>query len=875
LPRLALVWAALAAGLASAQDVQRPIALHVAWEPAWSAGAPIILPVASEPSRATVELPAMDRAQGQRVCLRFQARLHTATPAGWNNYLGLLLNGQAVDRRGPDGWPRSVSRPPVFPTAHPNYPEVELVQLRASLPCLQVFFGPPDADLTQELLEEGAEGYWYLLDVDDLLDAEGPNRLDLANTALAEYWGGRLPPGLEMIVSDLALGRVPEGEVRRLQGEGLSAPEPYAGPPALTSPAGTVRLTPAGGLQIEARKQTWFIESAFSYPAEPAMGFHRLRCRREPGAEWQSTIDRRGPALRFQADGATYRLLREVRWQRERLEVTDTLTNLTDEVQGVAVEHSLLLEQPPESVKLNGVDAIAHGAGSCPENPTLFAARGQAGLGLVAEDDAMRLQMSTRALVNGARLRTDRLGLAPRETYALHWAVYTGPADYWAFLNRLRRDWDVNYTVEGPFDFFDVRPLATEEGRAAARALLARKPLKLFALVPWFEYYNGWGYTRDEYRDMMTRAMAFIREVVPDAKCLACTETNLVPVPLTFFGDTLPRENWPIGRQNGGQYGQPATPGMTACVDASEWRDSCIRQADGNVVLDCWYVQHYLDPPALNLMVYPELGNHRHSHMLEQLGWLLDDVGFDGIYIDQFSMAYSVGTDRFTRERWDGRTVTLDPTGRVQATLGDLGLISAPARGEWVQFILDRGKTVVCNSHPVVQRLQSLRTFRFMETQGYDPLTPADGPPVQEALAKGQLHSPVGLGHSFPNTAGADFFMRTLIAHLRFGILYYCYSTDLPPDGERGGEYGPLRHMFPFTPVELHEGWVLGQERLLTCLSGMYVWPHAERPRVLLFDSRGRERPSDAVVERHGETWRVSVTLKDWWEVAVILPPGA
>ena len=556
-----------------------------------------------------------------------------------------------------------------------------------------------------------------------------------------------------------------------------------------------------------------------------------------------------------------------------RIEIADSVTNLTDDVLGMSVEHRLISPEPPLTVRLNGLESAAHTAGSFPEHPTVFTAQTETGLGAVAEDNALRLQMGTRALVNEVSLRTDQLGIASGETYTMRWALYPGSADYWDFINAVRRDWDVNYTVDGPFDFFDIRQLETEEGRSAARRLLERKRLKLFALVPWFEYYNGWPYDRDEYREMMTEAMAFLREIVPDAVFLSCIETNLVPVPLTFFGDTIPDEGWPIGRDAGGAYRQPAAPGMTEYIDDSVWRDSIVRQADGTALLDCWYVTHYKEPPALNLMVYPEIGNHRHGHMLEQMGWLLDEVGFDGVYIDQFSLAFSVASDRYTRERWDGRTVRLDAAGNVTERIADVGLISAQARAEWVKFGLDRGKTVVANSQPAVAELQSLRSFRFMETQGYDPLV-SEGLPGRSTMVKGQLHSPIGLGHSFPNTAGADFFMRTLIAHLRYGLLYYCYSTNFPAEGERGGEFGPLNHMFPFTPIELHEGWILGDERLITCVSGSFAWPHPEEPRVMQFDRRGRARDADAEIARDGDAWRIDVTLDDWWEVAVAVRAG-
>ncbi|MFQ6096143.1 MAG: hypothetical protein ACE5O2_00320 [Armatimonadota bacterium] len=858
---------------AKAEPAREPLALSTQLDALWMAPGAVALPISDEPSRRELQLPALASPKDGAVCIRFQARLHTKTFSGWNNYLALLVNGKPVGARAADGWLRILNRHMLFRTTHPNYPEEELIQPRAALPCLQVFFGPPECDLSERILTDAAEGYWYLLDIDDLVNANEPNTLTLVNTALSEYWKGKAPAGPGLIIEDLCVGVVSERELGRLRRAHIVVREPTRAP-GIAGPTGRVSAFPGGGLQIRVGGDTYFVESAFSFPSEPSMGFNELAClpKARGQAQWRPKVRTGDDSLAVTAATPLYRLERRARWNGTRIVVSDAITNLTDEVLGLAVRHALVTPQPSTAVRLNGLDAVAHGPATFPENPTVFVAQEKTGLGFVAEDNAMRLQMSTRADVNQASAQTNSLGLSPRETYTLRWALYPSSPDYFDFINAVRRHWDVNYTVLGPFDFFGARQLITPEGREAARRLLARKQLRLFALVPWFEYYNGWTYTRDEYRSLMTSAMKTIKEMVPDAVCLACVETNLVPVPLSFFGDTIP-DDWPIGRENGGQYGQKATAAMTAKVDASVWRDSCIRDDDGNVLLDCWYVQHYKEKPALNLMVYPEIGNHRHGHMLEQLRWLLDEVGFDGVYIDQFSMGYSRGRDRYSKERWDGRTVMLDGAGRVAAKMADLALVSAGARREWVQFVLERGKVVVCNSHPAVEQLQSPRTFRFMETQGYDPLV-EDAPPYQPRLAKGQLHSPIGLGHAFPSSAGADFFVRTLIAHLRFGLLYYCYSVDFPADGPRGGEFGPLNHMFPFTPVELHEGWVLGEERLITCVSGTFPWPSRERPMVLCFDSRGRRKPADADIERSGEGYEVTIRLEDWWEVAVVEGPG-
>jgi hypothetical protein len=37
------------------------------------------------------------------------------------------------------------------------------------------------------------------------------------------------------------------------------------------------------------------------------------------------------------------------------------------------------------------------------------------------------------------------------------------------------------------------------------------------------------------------------------------------------------------------------------------------------------------------------------------------------------------------------------------------------------------------------------------------------------------------------------------------------------------GEYGPINHMFPLTPIALHKGWIAAKERTMTAIHGTYV----------------------------------------------------
>jgi hypothetical protein len=200
----------------------------------------------------------------------------------------------------------------------------------------------------------------------------------------------------------------------------------------------------------------------------------------------------------------------------------------------------------------------------------------------------------------------------------------------------------------------------------------------------------------------------------------------------------------------------------------------------------------------------------------------------------------------------------------------------------------------VANTHAAVPEMQALPVFRFMEAGSTARSTAwnvGQKPPLRSHLCKGHFDAPIGLG--VPSSLigpqdkarHAQIITKAVIFFLRHGLLYYHYSsvnaganpegtfaTDVvPKQGPGAGGYGPVNHMFPMTPVELHAGWIVGRERTVACVSGAYRWAPARRPNVLVFDIRGR-RVKDPLVEvnREGDGWRVALTLEDWAEIAVI-----
>jgi hypothetical protein len=254
--------------------------------------------------------------------------------------------------------------------------------------------------------------------------------------------------------------------------------------------------------------------------------------------------------------------------------------------------------------------------------------------------------------------------------------------------------------------------------------------------------------------------------------------------------------------------------------------------------------------------------------------FLVDDVGLDGFYIDEFSLFWVRSHDR-----WDGFTVDIDGrTGQIVRKYAHCSVAGIQPRLDLCRYAAGRGLVMVANTYATTIAEGRLPVMRFAETWSqFDPFSlPKTGkPPWMPALARSQLGTPIGLGANGLSLRAGDapLLVRCIVCYLRHGMVYYHYFfPDLPEEGEGSGEYGPVNYMFPLTPVRLFEGGIVGRERTITCVSGSYPWEHPEPPRVLTFGPDGREKQAEARLTRRGDAWQVDFQLDDWNEIGVIEP---
>jgi hypothetical protein len=242
--------------------------------------------------------------------------------------------------------------------------------------------------------------------------------------------------------------------------------------------------------------------------------------------------------------------------------------------------------------------------------------------------------------------------------------------------------------------------------------------------------------------------------------------------------------------------------------DPDTWSDCLVRLPNGDPVTDGTTLGFY----------YPTLDNDWGREMDKLAEWMLTTIGADGLYWD----CYDYWNVTHYGEPWDGWTADIDPRShRITRKKSSLTLISWPWREKWTARLLSEGRPLVANGNPTQTSEYQYRFPRFVETADIS------------SLSKTHLFTPIALGDHVTERNEVDAY-RWMLNALDWGGLYYWY-------GQEPSRPSLTAKMFPFTPIELHSGYLIGEERIITKVSGMFGWGDASDFRVTVFDRTGRQ----------------------------------
>ena len=639
------------------------------------------------------------------------------------------------------------------------------------------------------------KAYEFELDVTDLVKP-GDNALTATHIWKSE-WN-------DIILKDLSIVFRRPDELYAAPGQTPQAPTgplPRIAPRKVVPVPFTATLGEGGGITLRAPGGTYRVDSDFTYPNA---GHNQMTggTGKPTGADdWQV---RRKSAIDAEATCRYYTISRQITPRAECLDVADTITNRTAQDLGIIIQHTVGVDAGrAREYRLGGLHpTLTAMRRSASANASTFVSLGSTGLGLLPRDDVFRVHATNFYEPGKIGLEESMFALPAGGAYTLRWSVFPVPqGGYYDFINAARRTLGVNFALEGPMAFSHyarwMEKVTVEQAKPWCENRSLRYMSNEIARFPGSGYAHGSAMLLPEVRPnlvLMRDINRTLKQAWPKAQSLL------------YYHCYLSTE-----------------PGA-----AAKYPDSIARDPDGKQY-------DYHDPQYPEFV--PTLEDSYGRAMQKVLDLLLDELKFDGIYWDE--MDWSRSEFVFDWRQWDGHTAQIDPkTFSIARKMCAVPLISQPFREAMVKRILGGGHPLVANGAPTTETMMRYHFPRFVETGG------------RTAMYDAQLFTPLGLADALTEVTQQDV-ADHIRDHLDYGCTYYFDFFDIKLD------YPMLtRYMFPLTPLELHEGYILARERLLTNRAGVFGWGDKCGHEVHVFDQTGRETTFAArTFTEGGATW--------------------
>ena len=519
-------------------------------------------------------------------------------------------------------------------------------------------------------------------------------------------------------------------------------------------------------------------------------------------------------------DTPYFRHRRAVVEHDEWILVRDTLINQTTENLPLMQHHRSPVGAEADAVWLAGAKMpTKSGKHTSGANPSAFAATEQGGIGLVALNDEFRVHATMIADDGSTTLSDPHFVLAPGATYTAEFAIVpVADPDFYAFVNAARRMLDVNFKLDVCFAFMFHKPPVYEWSDTTFTRFIENKSANFVVKSNYgVRTKNGHPARSTDwiagphtiYRDFHNR----VRRFYPDRS----VKTGIY---YHCFLDTHEpnKERFAADRACGSSgnhitYGRGRHSYMSLYVPTAEkgrWGEE----------------------------------------MAKVLDVIMEGIGVDGVFWDEFAWS----TTPFVYSHPDGCSADIDPkTHQIRRLKGSMSLLSREFRAAQVKRIQNRGAMLIANGAPWTRTLSQLRFPAFTETGSISH------------CRKMLLYSPMALGDHLTERSQKDAY-RVMMRALDYGCLYAWYGSNVYPENKTLTE-----HMYPITPLEIHSGYVIGHERIITNRSGLFGWDDEGDFRGFVYDREGRRADGYPVkkVERDGKTY-AEVRIPGGYSAAIV-----
>jgi hypothetical protein len=204
--------------------------------------------------------------------------------------------------------------------------------------------------------------------------------------------------------------------------------------------------------------------------------------------------------------------------------------------------------------------------------------------------------------------------------------------------------------------------------------------------------------------------------------------------------------------------------------------------------------------------------------------YIIDELN-GNIYLDEICLSV---TDWAPNKEWDNCTVEINPENhKIIRKTSIPNLLTKPWLEGMLKYLKDHNKQLLGNGPLATRTLQNHHFMHFIE-YGMG----------ESGLISAHFSTPLAWNGYQMGLPGYKHFRSSLNS----GALAITWA----------GAWND--HTFPFTPLEIHAGYLIGKERIVTNRSGRFGWDDNSKARFFMYDGKGNivKSPDIKTVKENG-----------------------
>ena len=521
-----------------------------------------------------------------------------------------------------------------------------------------------------------------------------------------------------------------------------------------------------------------------------------------PGGTWLTTPEvTNGKPIAKGATGTAewkttdYSITRTITVKDDHIFVSDKISNTSDKLIGIWLANWLNHQAADAKYLLGGLSVAGNASFDEIENPSICVQTKNSAIGIVAESDILQAHLNLFRTDSQIGIEDRTLGIESGKSVTMEWSIYpVAKGGYWDFINAVRRNWEVNITVPGPFSFGGFARSQRSKDNAQIEWIKKQNLKMICDSIP---VYNQ---PEQAQRSKAYGDPKFSHWAHGTASLLGTDFLKNVEYVRTLLKKKLPEVEYFFyfhaqccSLDNGRQL----------------YDDSIVYDSKGTAL--CYYSIKCME------LFLPTLTNKYGKALWAYVELVVDKMDMN-MYWDE--SAYSMQRIVYNTE-WDGCSVELDGKFNVARKITCVPLAMQPFNLKVVAYVKSKGKKLLTNSQAATATMRKEKLLRFVETASYDN------------IYKSNLGCIIGLATNHPEKNPADAYAHVYNFLKRGGLYYADVSIPVIPQNYF------VQYMFPTTPIEIYDGIILAKERIITCKSGSFTLPDDAQAQVVAVNQEG------------------------------------